>query len=54
MSQLAILSMAERRRFDQPPVFNKEERRRHFLVPADVRLALSRIKTQTKKFMPTR
>ena len=49
MSQLAILSMAERRRFDQPPVFNKEERRRHFLVPADVRLALSRIKTQTNK-----
>jgi len=49
MSQLVILSTVERNRFDRPPVFNKEERRRYFLMPANVRLALSRIRTQTNK-----
>ena len=49
MSKLAILTIAERRRFDHPPVFNKEERRRQFLVPADVRLKLSHTRTHTNK-----
>ncbi len=49
MSQLVILSTAERNRFDQSPVFNKEERRRYFLLPANVRLRLSHIRTQTNK-----
>lgn len=49
MSRLSILSASERRRFDQPPVLTKEERGRHFLVPKNVRLSLSRIESHTGK-----
>jgi len=43
MAHFAMLTASERRRFDSPPGFNKDERQRYFLVTPDARLALSRI-----------
>lgn len=49
MTQLAILSDADRQRFDRPRELTKESRRRVFHVSGDVRLALARIKQPTNK-----
>ena len=49
MTQLAILTASERRRFDRPPTLNEDERRRYFLVTPKVRLALSRINLPTNR-----
>jgi len=43
MSQLAVLSPAEKRQFDTPPSFNQADRHRYFSIPAHVRPIVSRI-----------
>lgn len=43
MSELAILSPAEKRQFDTPPSFNLADRHRYFSIPAHLRPILSRI-----------
>jgi len=47
--QISIFTASERKRFDSPPVFNKEERRRYFRVPVDVRKTLSGIRKQSNR-----
>ncbi len=49
MTQLAILSKAERSRFDIPPKFNNDERRLYFNIGKDVRLSLGRIERPVNK-----
>ncbi len=49
MPQLSILSKRDRKRFDQPPVFDKEERSRYFHVPHNVRSTLSTIRKPTNR-----
>ena len=43
MSQLAILSPAEKRKFDTPPSFSQADRHLYFSIPAHLRPIVSRI-----------
>ena len=43
MTKLAILSPTEKKQFDAPPRFTKEERHRYFTIPASMRTVVSRI-----------
>ena len=49
MTQLAFLSLAEKRAFDLPPVLNKAQRPAYFVVTDDIRRTLSALRTGTNK-----
>ena len=49
MTRLAFLSPTEKRKFDSPPVFTKEQRHAYFVVTEDIRRTLSQLRTTTNK-----
>jgi TnpA family transposase len=49
MTRLAFLSPSEKRQFDFPPVFDKEQRPAYFIVSDEIRRTLSNLQTVTHK-----
>lgn len=49
MTRLVFLSPTEKRKFDSPPVFTKEQRHAYFVVTEDIRRTLSQLRTTTNK-----
>ncbi len=49
MTRLVFLSPNEKRKFDSPPTFNKEQRPAYFVVSDDIRRTLSNLHTTTNK-----
>ncbi len=49
MTRLVFLSPTEKRKFDTPPIFTKEQRHAYFAVTEDIRRTLSQLRTTTNK-----
>lgn len=49
MTRLVFLSPADKRKFDSPPIFTKEQRPAYFAVPENMRRTLGSLRTATHK-----
>jgi len=49
MTRLAFFSSTEKRKFDSPPVFTKEQRPAYFVITDDIRRTLNQLRTSTNK-----
>ena len=49
MTQLHFLSVAEKRKFDLPPVFTHKQRPAYFAVTDEIRRTLSALRSDTNK-----
>tara|TARA_A100001391_G_scaffold85517_1_gene55942 strand:+ start:4830 stop:7877 length:3048 start_codon:yes stop_codon:yes gene_type:complete len=49
MTRLAFLSTAEKRKFDCPPIFTKDQRPAYFVVTEDIKRTLSNLRSATYK-----
>ena len=49
MTRLAFLSTAEKRKFDSPPIFTKDQRPAYFVVTEDIKRTLSNLRSATYK-----
>ncbi len=49
MTRLVFLSSTEKRKFDSPPIFTKEQRPAYFVVTENIRRTLGNLRTNTNK-----